>query len=260
MHASDLERITVEGVGRIYTDGDAFWPSVSTVLSVPDKPDALIRWKENTENAEEITSYKQNRGTLGHEMCLQELVPEEDGAPVQLLWGKEEENSTEWINQNGWRDRWESDKEWIKTGWEKIKRIMDIDYVIDVECYVVNTDIGYSGQFDLLYADTDGKTVLGDVKTGKYVYEKNKIQSSAYAKAVPMPVDRAEILRMNPDMADWEVSSSNDWNRGLDELFSIFTGYRGKLPDSKIENIVDRAAQGDGLRESGVDSPDDPED
>lgn len=250
MDVASLERYTVDGVGRIYTDGDTVWPSVSTVLGVRDTPEAVKNWEANVENAEAIKSYKQNRGTLAHVRCLQQLVPSDDsGTPKRYLWGEDESQSEQAIQASGNWDRWVTERDWIDEAWSRVCVVLDIDHVHDVETYVINTDVGYSGQFDLLYEDTSSNTVLADIKTGKGVYKKNKLQSAAYREAVPMVVDRCEILRMNPDKMDWEVSRSAEWDETHEELFETFEQCRDELPDSKIEAIVDEAASGNALVE-----------
>jgi len=79
-----------------------------------------------------------------------------------------------------------------------------------------NVQSGWGGTFDLLAYDRDGRTVLGDIKTGKGVYKEAVLQLAAYGMAslvqpaqddlskppgvYPMPMpDRYVILHVTAD-------------------------------------------------------------
>ena len=244
MESPDIHgRYTIDDVGRLYEVGDEQWlPSVSTVLDMRKTPEALKRWKERTDNYEEIMSYKQNRGTLIHAECQMPLVPEgpDSGEPIKQIWGEDEEESVEELKAHGEYERYQEDLEWAMDAWDMIQLVCNFDTVLDVETYVANTDIGYAGQFDLLYQDEEaGETVLADLKTSKYVYDKHQLQLSAYEMAVPMAIDRMEVIRLNPDKKDWFVSSSHDWNTPIEEMQSEFIRLRGELEQQKLKTIVD---------------------
>lgn len=243
MDAADLTgRYTIDGVGRLYTDEEDVWlPSVSTVLDMRETPAALENWKRRTDNYEQVLAYAQNRGTLVHEYCLRDLVPEDpaSGEPIKVLWGKDEEESEAALKENGEYDRFARELEWVDDAWGLMTTIMNIDDVIDAETFVINTDIGYAGQFDLLYYDAEADdVVLADIKTSSNVYEKHLIQLVAYSMAVPVSVDRMEVLRLNPDSRDWEIHSSNDWEVDPDELADEFVHLRQKLEQEKLSSIL----------------------
>jgi len=258
----EMERYTVDDVGRIYVDGDQWLPSVSTVLDMRPMPPALRRWIQNNDDSEEIKAYKQNRGTIFHYDCLQQLVPrvENSDEPTVDLWSGDEQTSIDTLRGSDNWDRFRDERSWIEETWDLMTDIQGItrESVIDVETYVVNRDIGYGGQFDLLYQDHSAdETVLADIKSGKSVYEKNLIQLTSYKRAVDAEIDRMEILRMNPDQSDWEISSSHDWLDDEDDLWSEFVELRGQLEAERMDAIkahirdeLDSSGSGDVLIES----------
>lgn len=101
---------------------------------------------------------------------------------------------------------------WAGSGWTR--RL--------TEAYVVNPTLGYGGTFDLLARDGEGRTVLADIKTGRF-YPEHALQLLAYANAewvmpadgtvsYPMPaVDRYVILRVDADRVEpIEVTPTED--------------------------------------------------
>jgi hypothetical protein len=114
------------------------------------------------------------------------------------------------------------------------------------EAFVVHPTLGYGGSFDLLAYDENGKTVLGDFKTGD-TYPEHRLQLAAYGdaelvapqgspKAYPMPtVDRHVILLITDTkvksvelhiddedraafracipLSRWNKAHANDWKR-----------------------------------------------
>lgn len=248
--ASGLHRYTIDDVGRIYSDGSFMLPSVSTVLDVRETPERLKNWKKRKKRSgeyESYMSYTQNRGTLIHEACLQSVMPEDDsGDPIKVLWGKEEDNAEAGLKEHNNYDRYKTDEELALQMWEYIRTITGIGpdndgaEVLDVETFVTNEDIGYAGQFDLLYHDTEtDETVLADIKTSKGVFKKHQIQLAAYSMAVALPIDRLEVLRMNPDRQDWDISSSHKWSTPRAELEDEFVRLRDKLDSIKLETIIE---------------------
>lgn len=232
-----LSRYTVNDVGRVYYDDDGnYYLSVSTILDVKPTPAGLKQWKENNDDWREIRNYKQHRGTLIHYHCLNEFADED-------MWSQDEASSENTLKQDSddW-DRYEEDCYWATNrAWPFIKRHCGIteDSVLRVENFVLNETVGYAGQFDLLYQDPEtDETVLADIKTSKGVYDKHQIQSVAYMNAVDVTVDRVEILRMNPDYQEWEVSSSDEWDVDIVELWDEFLDLRKQIDDSKIEAIL----------------------
>lgn len=243
-----LERYTYED-GRVYTDGDVWLPSVSTVLDERDKAPALKNYLQNTSQAkqDQKTFYTQNRGTLIHYELLSQLVDEEfwsddEQHSEDCLRGKRTHEGTGLTGDYETWQRYQDDLEWAEGAWDIIRRIRGInrETTIDVELFVYNKQIGYAGQFDLLYID-DGDVVLGDIKTSKYVYDKHLLQLTAYANAVNIVVDRLEVIRINPDGKVWEVSQSTDWKEDQPDLFAEFVNLREQMADDRLQQLTDRA-------------------
>lgn len=249
-----LDRHTVEDVGRVYVVGDDWLPSVTTVLEMKPKSEGYKNWVSRTSEEEQDQKrfYTSNRGTLAHYDCLNPFSKEE-------LWSQDEQNSEDELLGNkedrsgitGGPETWErfkADRNWIWNKWEFIRNIYGIhsdhddarNSVIDVEVFSANRDIGYAGQFDLLYQDHEtNETVLADLKTSKYLYDKHKLQLSSYMNAIPMTIDRLEVIRLNPEKSDWTVSSSHDWDESPEELFAQFCEYREKLSEEYEEEMLD---------------------
>jgi len=179
---------------------------------------------------EDILQYKSNRGTMIHYNLLNEF---EDGD----MFGQNEEDSTEELKLEGDWERYRSELTFAEDAWEEIKQIRGInsEQVLDVECFVTNVGVGYAGQFDLLYVDNDGDVVLSDLKTGKGVYPKYKMQLVAYDNALELPVDKLEIIRINPDREEWEVSHNDDWKESRKELWADFMDLRLGMGDVEEE-------------------------
>lgn len=253
-------RYTVDDVGRLYEVGDNrdLHPSVSTVLDVRETPEKLKQWKQRQSNYEEVMNYAQNRGTLVHANCQEDIIPlnPDTGDPVKTIWGEDEALSEQALKDNGEWDRFQREMVWFDRAWRYIKHVLDLpptpedrgsdeyNTVLDVETYVAQPEIGFAGQFDLLYHDAEtDETVLADLKTSKNVYEKNQLQLSAYKMAVPITIDRMEVIRMNAEQRDWYISSSHDWERSIDDLQDEFIELRKRLEQEKLRTIVDTISE-----------------
>jgi hypothetical protein len=249
MGRNQLHRYTFNEDGRIYTDHDELWlPSVSTVLDVREKPPALRKYLRNTseEDQKQKTFYTQNRGTLIHWYLQKQLDPDlewtdDEEHSEQCLKGKREHESTGLTGDYETWQRFKQDREWAMGAWKMMRDVYGIhpENTLDVELFVMNTDIGYAGQFDLLYAD-DGDVVLADIKTSKRVYDKHLLQLTAYSYAVDVVVDRMEVLRLNPDGETWEVSRSDEWIESRSDLYAEFCELRERLADDEITRLKDK--------------------
>jgi len=229
----ELQRFTLEEGGRVYTDEDElFLPSVSTVLSEMPEPQGIKYWKRkhNGKNGndhwKDILNYKANRGTMIHYNLLNEFADED-------IYGQNEEDSTESLKLEGEWDDYQNDLTFAEDAWTEIKEQQQIndDTVLDVECFVTNVGVGYAGQFDLLYIDQDSNIVLGDLKTGKGIYDKYKMQLVAYENALDLDVDRVEVIRIYPDNEEWQISSSEDWPESREDLWRRFLSLRADMGD-----------------------------
>lgn len=235
--ADDLQRFTLPE-GRVYTDNDELYlPSVSTVLDEMPEPEGIKYWKKkydgqgDTKHWREILMYKGNRGTLIHYNLLNEFADED-------MYSVDEEDSEEELKVEGDWSRYKEDCVYAEEAWEEIKRERGIsnENVLNVECFVKNANIGYAGQFDLLYLDEDSNVVLADIKTSnaRYApYEKHKMQLTAYANALELDVDLLEVLIIHPDSQSWKISHNTDWPESTDELWNEFVELREGMGDVK---------------------------
>jgi len=246
----ELERRTLEGVGRVYfsDEHELFLPSVTTVLDQRPTPVALKKWKQKNDGTEgnphwrDIMNFKSYRGTLVHYNLLNQFAEEDIG-------GHNEEEAEEELKKGtpvgDWND-YKQSMHWARQAFQKIQQQRGInhDSVLNVECFVQNTDVGYAGQFDLLYIDEDGDVVLSDLKTSARVYDKHKMQLTAYMNAVPLQIDKLEVIRLHPDSETSEVSHDSDWLEDPDEMYEEFVELRESMNEdlSRIkEHGVDDA-------------------
>lgn len=250
-----LQRFTLpdddkDGGGRVYTDNESLYlPSVSTVLSEMPEPDGIKYWKKkydgtgDKEHWRDILQYKGNRGTLVHYNLLNEFEDDD-------MFSVDEENSTEELKVEGDWKRYREDLTYAQEAWEQIKEIRGIsqENVLNVECFVTNTGVGYAGQFDLLYVDNDSNVVLSDIKTSNASsapYEKHKMQLTAYAHALELDVDILEVLVIHPDSKTWKISHDSDWPEDVDDLWADFRELREGMGD-----VEERMKQ---IAEDGID-------
>jgi len=243
--ADQLQRFTLPE-GRVYTDNDNLYlPSVSTVLDEMPEPDGIKNWKKKYDGSGEkkhwrdILQYKSNRGTLIHYNLLNEF---EDGD----MFSVDEEDSTEELKLEGDWQRYREDLTYAEEAWEDIKRIRGIsdESVLNVECFVTNTGVGYAGQFDLLYVDDDSNVVLSDIKTSNAdhaPYEKHKMQLTAYMNALELDVDILEVIVIHPDSKAWKVSHNTDWTESVSDLWAEFRELREGMGDveSQMKQIAE---------------------
>lgn len=246
---NDLQRFTLPE-GRVYTDHDELYlPSVSTVLDEMPEPEGIKYWKKNNDGSgdskhwRDILSYKGNRGTLIHYNLLNEFAEED-------MYSVDEEDSEEELKLEGNWDRYTEDLVYAEEAWQTIKeqRNLSSEKVLDVECFVKNPNIGYAGQFDLLYVDDDSNVVLSDIKTSnaQYApYEKHKMQLVAYSKALELDIDILEVLIIHPDSESWKISHNTDWPERVDELWDEFCELR-----EGMGNVEDRMKE---IADEGID-------
>ena len=178
-------------------------------------------------------TYKGNRGTLIHYNLLSDFTDED-------MYSVDEEESTEELKLNGDWSRYRDDLTYAEEAWGQIKRVRGIskEDVLNVECFVTNSGVGYAGQFDLLYVDEDSNVVLSDIKTSnaEYApYEKHKLQLTAYANALELDVDILEVLIIHPDSETWKISHHTDWPEEVDDLWGEFRELR-----EGMGNVEDR--------------------
>jgi len=234
--AQDLQRFTLPE-GRVYTDGEELYlPSVSTVLDEMPTPEGIKQWKKNNDGSgdskhwREILQYKSNRGTLIHYNLLNEFDDED------IYSDEDEGSSEEELKVSGNWSRYTEDLAYAEDAWSAIKQFRGIneDSVLNVECFVTNSGVGYAGQFDLLYVDEDSNVVLSDMKTSsidRAPYKKHKLQLTAYMNALRLDVDILEVVIIHPDTQRWKVSHNSDWEEDIDGLWQEFRELREGMGD-----------------------------
>jgi len=200
-----------------------------------------------------ILEYKQNRGTMAHYAALsrfrEDLWSGDESSSLGEVYDRIDDPAflysiaadRAWVNttdqfeilQNreniGLDEIFYQDMDYFVEEFDKICREKGINSntVENVEeMFVVPPNgehNGYGGQVDLVYRDpiTGGK-VVADLKTSKNVYDKHKYQGAAYATALEKlegeEVERAEIIRINPDQKEVEVQSFTDFDQYWSEF------------------------------------------
>lgn len=197
-----------------YTYEGKTYPGVTGILKVLDKSDVLMNWAaRNTAEAalSQLDNLASLRASVGDEGVIKALTS-------RSAWKRDEAGNlgstihemadlivrglptpamtpvvhqrvvhyVEWWEASGWKHRLS-------------------------EAMVVNPELRYGGTFDLLAYDRDGRTVLGDVKSGKGVYIETALQLAGYAMAplvcpvgspiayqMPVP-DRYVVLHVTAD-------------------------------------------------------------
>jgi hypothetical protein len=267
---SDLDRNNItfkDGEeGRVYYDSasELICPSVTTVTHQrvdPDKEAALEGWRSRYDGSSEYCSphweeqmkYKGWRGTLAHYNCLSPLGDTSAGVEsyhdaVGDERGMEEyeaEYKLKTYGEYDGDDAWNSAMREIH--WVYNKFFDDVapdlgisqESTIDVERYALDTTYGYAGQFDLLYENPDGDTVLADLKTSSGIREDYKLQLAAYAKAIDEDVDTLQVIRIYPDKKEVEVQTNEDWSRSIDSYYEQFLGLVYKTLSSVPDDYFD---------------------
>lgn len=245
-----LQRRTLDGVGRVYfsDDHDMYLPSVTTVLDQKPTPEGLKYWKKknNGKNGmphwRDILNFKSYRGTLIHYHLLDPFSAEDIGGHNEE---EAEEELKKGMDYGSWQE-YRANLFWAKDAWDELtaKHGINHDSVLDVECFVQNTSVGYAGQFDMLYIDEDNNVTLADIKTSKRIYDKHKMQLSAYMHAVNIDVDQCQVLRLHPDSETWEVSTSTEWLETPAEMYEEFCDLREGMNEDL--NAIAEAGVDDG--------------
>lgn len=95
--------------------------------------------------------------------------------------------------------------------------------ILGIENYVLDTDVGYSGQYDLAYTKPNGDRVLADLKTSSKIDTiQYRMQAEAYARAMEFYPDELAIIQLQPDKRETQISWSDNWKHSRDELWDKF--------------------------------------
>lgn len=252
----------------------------------PEKDDALEGWRERYDGQsgwarpwyEDQKMYKAYRGTLVHFAILDALADASGDTYFHEVgdtdWGYEEyyaeyclkkwskkapsANSDEvpytprnnkYDGEHAW-DKAVREMKWAANAFnEEIIQTghLDPENVEAVEQYLFDTEFGYAGQFDLLYEDDEGNTVLSDIKTSSGIRFDHKLQAAAYKHALEstsdVEVDRCEVIRLYPDDEVVEISSSDDWDRSLEGLEYEFLGLVDHAKHVEYQATIEEATE-----------------
>jgi hypothetical protein len=255
MDKDSLERRTTD-VGRVYFDSnsDKNYPSVTTVLNVMETPEGLKKWKQknkgkNNRHWKDIMEFKGYRGTLLHYELLNPLSKEELHGQNERTAEKSLENEDVWERtdfevEEDPLERTREGIEFAKNVWSDIKEQRGItdENILNVETFVVNSDLEYAGQFDLFYLDKEGDVTLCDLKTSSGVYDKHKLQTIAYNEAVDVDVDKLEVIRIHPDREEYEISQDSDWDKSREDYKRQLEYLRAKAKMEMDEEELDKIA------------------
>lgn len=233
--------------GRVYYNTEMCAPSVTTVTDRridPEKEAALEGWRDRYDGSskwksphwEDQMAYKGYRGTLAHYTCFDGLGDlraddyysqcGEDTKGYEEYYA--EYKLKTWGEYDG-EDAWDSavrEIYWVYQKFEELcaKKGITPASVVGVEQYILDTLYQYAGQVDLIYENEDGEIVVADLKTSSGIREDYRLQVAAYAKALPIDVDRVEIIRIYPDRKEIEIESDEEWDRSIDSYFEQFLG------------------------------------
>lgn len=184
-----------------------------------------FRWKDHTNHLAQV-------GTDAHEWIEAELT----GQELPLMWGEALEVAHQWVNLR--------QQHWLEPEW--------------VEATVFHPDYGYAGTLDF-GGYCDGVLTLGDVKSGRNLWESNRIQMAALSKCPIIMVKDAEGVWHEEEAPKWEqlsffhlrpdyynpvtgIHEKSYWEvehmdmDEVDDLFEIFLGLlRGKEANDRLK-------------------------
>ena len=219
------------------------YPGVTGVLKVLDKSDALMSWaaRMTAEAAiANIGTLPQLLDSVGPEGVVKALTARSGwtsqkamnlGSEIHDLADKwvrgqplPDVITAEAVNRIKAYDAW-----WSSSGWR----------LRTSEALLVNPVAGYGGTLDLLCYDSDGRTVLADIKSGRIdyrgrVYDSIVLQLAAYSGATwlqhegviyPMPkVDRHAVIHVTEEgVREVEVSVSGADREAFGHCLGLWT-------------------------------------
>lgn len=190
---------------RTYTVNGKKYYSVTSILDSTkgEDPPALKQWKKNLgyQEAERIKNESAKIGEIVHYYCLQNFK-ENSKYPMH-------QDIPEFItNGNTTIDKLVIYKIYLNVAkllfQDFLKVWKDRIEIVNIEFLVVNTKIGYAGRCDFAFILDNKYRCIGDIKTGKAVYEHYPLQIAAYANG-DKPIanlggnpERFFILRIHP--------------------------------------------------------------
>lgn len=225
---------------------DKQFPSTTTVKGMIQSSlgkTRIQRWRDRLNDPEEVLRWYQARGEIAHEFTYEKIAKErpeiEHTADIEIPRKKLDEDYTlDYfpISDDPYDTYAITSGQWAS---DKLSEALleDIKQVIMIEQYVVNEEVGYAGQFDLLYLSEDNNLVLTDLKTSQDLHDDYRFQISAYYCAMPwtdiiqeveaehdVEVNEIEcqIIRANPETKTIQVETCSDWRADPEDYFGKF--------------------------------------
>jgi hypothetical protein len=104
--------------------------------------------------------------------------------------------------------------------------------IVGIEEYVLDTDVGYAGQYDLATRDADGNVHIVDLKTNGVVRDSPKYQLAAYARACPYDVANVWVVSSSPYdgvTVQSDAAWAHDWPWYADEFVSLANDVQAEI-------------------------------
>ena len=179
---------TVQINGKRYyvIDENTKYPSVTTILGSLTDKSGIDEWKRRVgeEEAERISKYSANRGTIMHQLCEYYLTSEMETSEDRIFDAKEKLNI--FIKEN------EFTESEIACGEKLFYNFYDNGYFNKIESVIAAEDMlfshrmgGYAGRVDIIYRNKNSHPVILDFKSATKPkkedwIENYKLQISAY--------------------------------------------------------------------------------
>lgn len=174
---------------RYYNIEGKKYPSVTTVIGDTLPKPELEAWIEKLgkKQAKRIATERAIIGTCGHFRVLQPLSIRPLELPcIHVPW----KDTIEWLEEIEMRC------DLIEMMWEELNITFEKPRIE----HVLYSHKGYAGTADIIGV-LHGKNVLGDIKTGKGLWESHRIQMGAYYFACEergIPIDLAMLIHLHP--------------------------------------------------------------
>lgn len=204
-----LKTETINGK-RYYIIGNNKYPSVTTVLGSMTDSSGLIEWRLNVgeEEADRISKFSANRGTIMHQMIEYFLGSSLTSKRERLLYAQEK--ILDFVKENNF-----SNKE-LEVGRKLFYSFYNnglfdrISRVISIEDTLYSTQMGgYAGRVDNIYENISCRLIILDFKTSRKKKRKDWIknyfmQIAAYFLAY------WEMYGIKPDGGEIWIAVEND--------------------------------------------------
>jgi hypothetical protein len=253
---------------RYYTtNGETFYPSVTTVLGVYPKGYGFNKWlKENGENADEILEKAGEEGSKVHDAIDRMIKGHEvkwTHTFVDTLQIQTVESAARFIDDcnNGQQSKYYKEVQYYNEDeWRMILKFVDFceawePVFIANEFNIVSDTMKIGGTLDIV-CDIHGERWLIDVKTSNYIHKTHELQLAVYAKMFneknpDMQIDRVGILWLKAQTrgedkkgksiqgAGWQLK---EFDRHYEESYKLFEHIRAiwdeENPNYRPKNMI----------------------